>query len=111
MFRSYIINPAAGFETRRCATVNVFIYRRVEQIEASRAPQILTVDHNDAAAELSEITDDDCESSDDDVDIQSEALSQFDNLSPQSMLPAITSGTFMTYSRQHCMSFRRLNMI
>jgi hypothetical protein len=79
--------------------------RRVEEIEASRAPQILTIDHYDAdadaAVELSDI-DDGSESTDNEIDTQSDSLSHFDSLGPQSTLPAINSGTYMSFGGKNC---------
>ena len=53
----------------------------MEQIEASRAPQILTIDHDDTAVELS----DDSECSED------EFLNKPNHLGHEETLPAIAS--------------------
>lgn len=70
--------------------------KRMEEIGASRAPQILTIDHSDGAIELSDVDDDDddddgSECSDDLAVACSDKPNPLDSLVPQSTLPAIAS--------------------
>jgi len=73
----------------------MYTFRRVEEIEAGRAPQVLTIDHDDseAASSSDDDDDDDDDVSDEEVAACSERFQCPTPLSqPDYSLPGIASG-------------------